>query len=114
MTASALPAQFAALEPFVAHWAQPTEDARSQRRWTATPAEFQAFYDAALPHIEAILALLDQYPFGAVPPELRPLYHLALAFAEASPHVELYKGDSQVPYSFDPSRFVATHGAQPD
>ncbi len=114
MTAPLLPPQFATLESFVPVWAQPTEDARSQRRWTASAAEFQAFYDAMLPHIEAILALLDRHPFGAVPADLRPLYHLALAFAESAPHVELYKGASQVPYSFDPSRFVATHGAQAD
>jgi len=28
-----------------------------------------------------------------------------------APHIELYRGDPKVPYSFDEARFVADHGA---
>ena len=105
-----LPEQFAALESFVQDWALPTEQQRSERRWASSPEQFQAFYDACLPMLDQILAYLDQFTLGEIPPTALPLYHLAIAFAEASPHVELYQGSAQVPFSFSASRFMATHG----
>jgi hypothetical protein len=106
---AALPAQFAALEPFVAAWAHATEGARSKRRWAASPAEHQAFYDAMLPRLDELLDYFARFEAGAVPEDARALYHLALAFAEAAPHVELYRGAAEVPNSFAASRFIADH-----
>ncbi len=111
---SALPAEFAALEPFVQRWALATENARSAQRWAATPADFQAFYDAGLPLLPQLVAVFEGIEPGRVPAELLTLYHLSLALAEVAPHVELYSGASEVPNSFAGSRFVAAHGERAD
>jgi hypothetical protein len=105
-----LPSAFADLESFVSIWALPTENLRSQKRWKATSQEFNVFYTAFLPRLQAVLEELDKHHLGSMPPDAKRLLHLALAFAEVAPHVELYKGENQVPLSFDNSRFTARHG----
>lgn len=111
---SKLPAEFSDLDALADVWALPTEDERSKVRWASNKDGFQALYDALLDRIEDIMAHLDQYEIGHMPDDARTLYYLALAFAEASPHVEMYKGSPVVPNSFDAERFVATHGSVPD
>jgi hypothetical protein len=106
------PAAFAALEQF-ADWALETADARQIRRRRANREELMDFYNAVAPHVEAILGLCDAYPLGKLPAELVPLYNLALAIAEVAPHAELYRGDPDVPYAFEESRFIANHGNDP-
>ncbi len=108
---SMLPPDFHDLEPLAAIWALPTEHARSEKRWSSTPAEFEAIYDAMIDRIEDIMTYLDQYSLDSIPDTAKPLYYLALAFAETSPHIELYKSQAEVPNSFDAHRFVASHGA---
>ena len=98
------------LDRFLEHWAKPTETSRSHVRWHATPEDFQAFYAAVLPNLDDLMDYLDQFPLGQIPDDARPLYYLALAFAEAAPHCELYDGSSEVPNSFSAERFVAAHG----
>jgi hypothetical protein len=105
-----LPPHFAELTPLLAEWALPTETLRSERRWRATPAEFRAFYDAVVPRLADILAYLGEVAAATAPAEAEQLLYLSLAFAEAAPHVELYRGNPNVPFSFDPRRFVAAHG----
>jgi hypothetical protein len=105
-----LPAQFADLAPFLAEWALPTEAERSQRRWRSSKTEFEAFYAAMMPRLPDILAYLGGIPVVDTPADAVPLLYLTLAFAETAPHVELYRGSAQVPHSFDPRRFVASHG----
>jgi hypothetical protein len=109
-----LPAAFRELEIFVPLWAFASENQRSEKRWRSSPGDFEAFYKTMLPRIEEILAYLDKYPIDAIPVEAKPLYHLATAFAEAAPHVEMYKSQAEVPNSFDARRFVAAHGAIAD
>jgi hypothetical protein len=106
--------KFAVLAPFMADWALPTEQLRSERRWASSPEEFQAFYDATLPLLDELLAYFDKFKVGEVPEDVLPLYHLTLAFAEASPHVEMYQGSAEVPFSFSASRFVAAHADDVD
>lgn len=105
-----LPEQFSSLEPFAGVWAFPTELQRSQQRWVATAEEYREFYETMLPLLDEVLVYLDQYQPGATPESVLPLYHLALAFAEAAPHNELYDCSNTVPNSFDAHRFVAAHG----
>ena len=105
-----LPEKFSSLGPFVDCWSHATELQRSQQRWTAGVNEFQSFYQAMLPILDEVLDYLDQYEVGAIPDEARALYHLALAFAEAAPHNELYECANEVPNSFAASRFIAAHG----
>lgn len=102
--------KFASLAPFMAGWALATENERRVKRKGSTTQELKAFYDAMLPHLEAILDLSDQYPLGKMPPEVERLFLMALSLAEVAPHVELYGGNPNVPHSFAEERFVAEHG----
>lgn len=106
-----LPKAFETLTPFLA-WALPTQDGRQQKRITSPTGELRAFYDAALPLLPKMLAYADQFPLGQLAEEARPVFWLALSLAEVAPHVELYKGDPHVPFSFDEARFVAEHGRE--
>ena len=63
-----------------------------------------------LPLLDQVLEYLDRYQPGAIPDPALPLYYLALAFAEAAPHNELYECSNTVPNSFEAHRFVAAHG----
>ena len=105
-----LPEQFSQLESLAGTWALPTELQRSQQRWIAIPDDYRQFYETMLPVLDEILDYLDQYQPDAIPEPSLPLYHLALAFAEAAPHNELYDCSNTVPNSFDAHRFVAAHG----
>ena len=88
---NSLPTKFAKLEPFVPLWSLETELQRSRRRWSATVPEYQALYEVMLPLLDDVPDYLDQYTLGAFPEDALRLYHLALAFAEAAPHNELYE-----------------------
>lgn len=107
-----LPKSFEVLEPLVASWSLPTQNARQQKRIHASKGELRAFYEAMLPRLEDVLAYVDKYPLGELPAEAERLFGLALSLAEVAPHIELYGGDPKVPHSFDETRFVADHGAQ--
>lgn len=112
MNENILPKSFEVLEPMVAAWALPTQNARQQRRIHASRGELRSFYEAMLPRLEDILAHVDKYPLGQLPPDAERLFSLALSLAEVAPHIELYGGDAKVPHSFDEERFVADHGKQ--
>jgi hypothetical protein len=109
-----MPSAFAELVPLAAKWALPTENQRSQIRWNASLEDFSRLYQAVMPRLPEIMALLASYPVDNVPAEMRSLYLLTCAFAEAAPHHELYKGSNQVPHSFEASRFRAMHGDTAD
>jgi hypothetical protein len=111
VTDRSLPAGFEALTPFL-DWDLASADARQTKRRTTSREGLKAFYDAALPLIPAILAKADEHPLGTLPADLRPLYNIALGVAEVAPHIELYRGDPNVPYAFEEARFVAVHGDQ--
>jgi hypothetical protein len=71
-------------------------------------AELQAFYDAMLPRMEAVIAYLNQFPLDAMPADAQRLLSLTLSLAEVSTAVELFKQPS-VADGYDASRFVALH-----
>ena len=108
--ASFLPQGFEDLEPIAALWGLPTQNDRSLKRWSATSSEFREAYDAVFPRLADMLAYLDQQPLADMDAPAQKLLHLALAFAELAPHVELYKGAAQVPNSFENARFRPDHG----
>ena len=114
METVALPTAFTEFAPLIAKWAYPTENQRSDVRWTATAAEFAELYCAVMPRLPEIMEILARYPVSSIPPEVQPLYWLTCAFAEAAPHHELYKGSNVVPHSFDARRFRAVHGDTSD
>lgn len=102
--------QFKDLDQFLPGWALATENQRRAKRKSSTSGELKQFYDAMLPRLEEILDLADQYPMGKMPPEVEQYFFLALSLAEVAPHVELYKGNPNVPYSFTEERFIAVQG----
>lgn len=100
-----LPAEFSDLEPFVDSWAKPTEAQRNRVRLNSEMADIEAFYQAILPRMDAILAHLNRYPVNDIPPEGQGLFCLACAFMEVSPAVELFS-DPDVPNSFPGERLL--------
>lgn len=92
MSAHALPAEFADLEPFVAEWALPTERERQVHRARCGLNEARAFYDALLPRMPAVFDYFDTIPHGdlaKLSEEQHLLYQLAASFYEAAQPIEM-------------------------
>ncbi len=85
---TALPAGFAALEPFVAGFAVAGTADRARLRGNITTQERQAFYTAAKDLVVPALDLLDTKPVDAFDERDRRLLHLMLAFAHIALSVE--------------------------
>jgi hypothetical protein len=85
-----LPAEFDDLEPF-AGWALPGERARYQKRLASSMEEMQAFYDAALPRLDAICAYLDRFPIDDLPDDAKHLLWLGCALVNVSFPVEVWR-----------------------
>jgi len=92
-----LPADFADLEPY-ADWCLPTEAERYAKRLASPMDEMQAFYDAAFPRLEQILAYLDGFPFDALPDDARRLLELSYSLVNVSFPVEVWR-QARVPDS---------------
>ena len=84
------PAEFADLEPF-ARWAVPTERARYAQRLSSSMDELQAFYDAALPRLDAAMSYLEQYDVDALPDDGKRLLWLFCALVTVSFPVEVWR-----------------------
>lgn len=110
----ALPAGFEELAGLAARWARPTEGQRNAIRWTSSKADFADFYTRFIPHLDAALERLEKVPLDGLEegPDAN-LFHLVAAFAEASPHHELYGGSAEVPFSFAARRFQPGHADLP-
>ncbi len=107
-----LPETFKDLVPLATMWAQPTEKARDEVRWMASKEEFAAIYQAISSRLDEILEFLDRFSLTEMPADVRRLYLLVAAYAEAAPHHELYQGSNEVPYSFDKRRFIPRHAEE--
>ena len=108
-----LPAGFDDLKPLAAQWARATEAQRNQIRWNADADAFASFYNVMMPRLDAALAHLSGCPAKGMDEPSLNLFNLVAAFAEASPHHELYGGSPDVPFSFSARRFVPGHGDTP-
>ena len=95
--ASTFPPAFADLEPF-ADWALETEAERYAKRLASSMDEMQAFYDAALPRLEAAMAYLDGFPLDALPEDATRLLWLMYSLINASFPVECWR-QARVPDS---------------
>ncbi|MEL0082120.1 MAG: hypothetical protein VW985_03645 [Gammaproteobacteria bacterium] len=100
----------AVLEPWFERWDLMTQNEREVQRRSSSVPQLQGFYDAMLPQMEGLIAVLNEYPLNEMPAQARSLMNLALSLAEIAPHVEFYKGASGVPYAFEESRFIAERG----
>lgn len=107
---SLLPDEFTRIESWTADWALPTQNQRWDKRLASTATEIAEFYHAILPWLERILAHADQFPLGELPDRSANLFDLALMHAEIAPNIELYRGDPNVPHSFEERRLIAVHG----
>lgn len=104
-----LPKQFEELTPFVAKWARPSEHERNQARYASTMEELRQFYDAMLPRMKDMLALLASYEPSTLPADVERLFQLTLSVAEVASCVELF-GAVRVPDTdVDPQRLVPAH-----
>lgn len=85
-----LPTEFADLTPYLG-WALPTEPERYARRLASTMDEMQAFYDAAFPRLEDVLAHCGDKPLDELPDDARTLLHLMQSLVMVSFPVEVWK-----------------------
>jgi hypothetical protein len=96
MTTS-LPSAFADLEPF-SDWCLRTEAERYAKRLSSSMEEMQAFYDAAFPRLEEVLAYLDKLDLSSLPPDADRLLLLCYSLVNISFPVEVWR-QAKVPDS---------------
>lgn len=87
---SILPAEFSDLEQ-CADWSLATEAERYAKRLSSSMAELQAFYDAAFPRLEAILASLDQFELKSLSEQWTRLLWLSYSLVNVSFPVEVWR-----------------------
>lgn len=107
MSQQLLPESFAALQPFVAHWAVATSAERAALRDGATAAECQAIYDAVLPIADDALDYLDGRDVSNLSQEDENLMRVLLAATHASLVVEV-QGRDEMKHSKWRSRMCIT------
>ncbi|OBI35588.1 hypothetical protein A5709_18065 [Mycobacterium sp. E1386] len=90
MATSLLPAEFADLEPFLG-WDLATEPERYAKRLNSTMAEMQAFYDAAFPRLNDVIAYCDKYPLDDLPEDAKALMHMMQSLVTVSFPIEAWK-----------------------
>lgn len=88
-----LPPGFASLEPFAARFCAATTAERAALRSDSSPAEREAFYQAASDLIGPALDLLDRKPLDALDEAERRLLALCLSFAHVALAVEIQGPD---------------------
>jgi hypothetical protein len=94
---TSLPPEFADLEPY-ADWCLPTEAERFSKRLASSMDEMQAFYDAAFPRLEDVLAYLDKLELSALPEDAGRLLMLSYSLINVSFPVEVWR-QARVPDS---------------
>lgn len=104
MAESRLPEAFRELEPF-ADWALASEAERTRKRQDTPMSEIEAFYDAMVDRIEAVLDYLNALPLDAMPADAERLMRMTLSLAEVGPAVELY-GQPRGDDTLDPFRYA--------
>jgi len=114
MSDDLLPAAYRHLTPWAERWALPTQVERETTRRASSGAQLKAFYDALVGEGDGIIGYLNGFPLDQMPAPEQRLLNLTLSLAEVAPHVELYRGDPRVPFSFEEERFIAEHGAAPN
>jgi hypothetical protein len=104
-----LPTGFGDLEALARDWALPTERERSLRRYRASIAEIQHFYDAMLARVDAAMEHLNRFALDDLPAAEKRLLDLALSLAEIAPAIEFYKQPAVID-GYDPQRFAPRSG----
>jgi hypothetical protein len=89
-TPSKLPTEFADLEPYL-DWDLAAEPDRYAKRLASSMTEMQAFYDAAFPLLNDVIAYADTYPPDDLPEDARSLMHLMQSPIMVSFPIEAWK-----------------------
>ncbi|MGE0811424.1 MAG: hypothetical protein AB7N69_12550 [Immundisolibacter sp.] len=110
MSTTLLPAAYRHLEPWAQRWALATQNEREAARRASSGIDLKVFYDALIGEVDGIIGHLNTLDLESLPPPEQRLLYLTLSLAEVAPHIELYRGDPRVPYSFEEERFIAEHG----
>ncbi|HZS19585.1 MAG TPA: hypothetical protein VFA63_01200 [Pseudonocardiaceae bacterium] len=72
-------------------WDLATEPERYAKRLSSSMAEMQAFYDAAFPRMDDVIAYCDQFPLDDLPDDARTLMHLMQSLITVSFPIEAWK-----------------------
>ena len=80
-------------------------DARRDRRIASSMENIEAFYEAMLPRMDAVLDHLAATPMDALDAQSEALMNLALSLAEVAPAVEQFM-EPTVSYGYDVTRFA--------
>jgi hypothetical protein len=104
-----LPNGFGDLEAFARDWALPTERERNLQRHRASIVEINAFYEAMLERIDAVMSHLNRFAMDDLPPSEQRLLDLALSLAEVAPAIEFYKQPAVID-GYDSRRFIPRSG----
>jgi hypothetical protein len=89
-TTNTLPAEFSALEPYLA-WDLTTEPERYAKRLASSMTEMQAFYDAAFPRLNDVIEYCDKFSLDDLPDDARILMHLMQSLVMVSFPIEAWK-----------------------
>jgi hypothetical protein len=89
-TPSKLPTEFADLGPYL-DWDLATEPERYAKRLDSSMTEMQAFYDAAFPRLNDVIAYCDQYPLDDLPEDALTLMRLMQSLVMVSFPIEAWK-----------------------
>lgn len=103
MSGISLPAGFEDLAPW-ADWSLARMDERRDRRTGSSMEEIDAFYNAVLPRMDAVLDHLGATLLDGIDPQSEALLNMALMLAEIAPAVEQF-GEPTVSYGYDVNRF---------
>jgi hypothetical protein len=90
-------------------WSLGTMIERRDRRANSSMEDIQAFYDAVLPRLDAILDHLSATKLDQMDASSEALMNLALTLAEMAPAVEQFF-EPTISYGYDVTRF--TQGVQ--
>lgn len=93
-----LPAEFAALEPFMPYWGVATTQLRRERREAAAMDEITAFYDVMLKHAAAAMKHLEGFALDGMPPASARLMELVLMLPHVAMATELH-GQPRAPHT---------------
>lgn len=100
-----LPEQFSELSRFAA-WALPTSGQRMDKRLATGREEILQFYNAVLPRVEEMMELLNRYPLGEMPQDVKSLFDIALSFAQIAIYAEWFDGNTNPGFAFSPTSSI--------
>jgi hypothetical protein len=72
-------------------WDLATEPERYAKRLSSSMTEMQAFYDAAFPRLDDVIAYCDQFPIDDLPDDARTLMHMMQSLITVSFPIEAWK-----------------------